>query len=68
MQWCEKCGKRTTSRKDRFCQRHAKAELKRLADLGYFEPLTEVTISGQHKLSKHRFLTQPTSTGASETN
>lgn len=48
---CEKCGRPTRSKKDRFCPKHAKAMLKLLADRGYLEPLEQRTISGPFRLA-----------------
>lgn len=63
------CNRKTTSKKDKFCLKHAKQTLKALAASGYFQPLEVTTIDGTTRLSNREFLTDlETSMGASEKN
>lgn len=43
---CEKCGQRLPDRKERFCQTHREALLRRMEESGYLEPRYHRTISG----------------------
>jgi hypothetical protein len=56
---CEKCGAKTSNRKNRFCDPHAAQTLQTLEAAGYLEPLTVTTVDGVQKLSNRRFLTLP---------
>ena len=51
------CKRRSTSKKDLFCLKHAKLKLKQLDELGYFEPMEQTTIDGTIRLSNRKFLT-----------
>lgn len=53
---CEKCGVRI-NRKDRFCQKHARAVLVAAEKSGYLQPLSVMTVDGLVQVAKRRFLT-----------
>lgn len=56
---CEICGRPTPEKADRYCLRHQTAILEKLDEAGYLEPLTLMTVDGQQRLSRRRFLTVP---------